>query len=113
MTSPQRRIWLYPACEALEIMMFGSLTDIGQVFAIVRSGARAWRGFDQVNIIAAGTTVAGLGMSLSRQARSLDPVAEGLEMIDGMRMRGGLPRGFAWRSAWNDGDNPAGIIGTW
>lgn len=106
MTTPRRRIWLYPDQDAIEVSLLGPLEDVGPVFARIMACVERWPGFRGVEIIGSGSTVAVLRAVLTERASYLDPLAEILAVLEEFSITGL----FDWSGHY---DSKIGMVGTW
>lgn len=76
--SPQRRMWIWPIRggknPAIEVLLFGALDEIAPLFSMIHSAAERCPELQRVEIIASGTTVAGLRAQLTSYASDPDPI---------------------------------------
>jgi len=110
---PRRRLWVYVPDtdpDAVEIVMLGSLDEIGHPFALVKGCAERWRGFERVEIVGGGPMCGILRMRLTAFARYVDPLAEVLAMFEHMGVTVAWAMGVEWASPAME---RIGLVGTW
>lgn len=109
-TTPTRRLWLYPAPDgALEILILGDDDAVAVMYARIRQLAENWRGFDRVSALGQGSAVLGVRVTISPVARHVDPIAEFMRALKEQA------RDVLEALAWSADAHPAacGIVATW
>lgn len=109
-TTPIRRLWLYPAPDgALEILILGDDDAVAVMYARIRQLAENWHGFDRVSALGQSGAVVGVRVTLAESARYREPVREAIFAMKSMDAT--LITGLAWDML--DANGPLGVVGTW